>query len=491
MVWFLLLVVLVTGILLVVKWNNFYGLIFALGFVAVEILVLTMIFATAKFGTYQYRTTQEYDIYRWILKVKLNYYDLKRMANLGVWIFCAAMLAVAWKNQEKAGGRRCGVLYGGLFALVSFWILCLNSVRMSGWLYIQIHMGHEGLKALESMIRGGEALLTGACCALPLWRIGCLFAGTRLRIRKKYLAAVWICMAILILIFSLVVLNAPIKYFLWEYRENEFHQLYAFCRNTGLISKIIWLFPMILGIILLLMRFDILKEKSFVKKEWFYRNSVIRINDLRHVFHSYKNTMFSIECMCSGALEEYGKQEPEQALRDILACARSYHAQIGKFLNIYNRAGGRWERFRVQDALYEACKRKGPANGYRLDMEIGTKEDFVYGDYGLVVEMFLNFLNNSDEAILKKNAGDGEIRITVWTEGSLCCISIWDNGEGMDKKTIRNLYTPFYTTKKTFQNWGIGMSQIRKTVDFHSGVIDVGSRQGKYTEFQIALPMDL
>ncbi|MCI9438753.1 MAG: hypothetical protein HFH85_16655 [Lachnospiraceae bacterium] len=47
MIWFLLLVVTVTGILLAVKWNNFYGLIFALGFVALEILVLTMIFTIA------------------------------------------------------------------------------------------------------------------------------------------------------------------------------------------------------------------------------------------------------------------------------------------------------------------------------------------------------------------------------------------------------------------------------------------------------------
>ena len=34
------------------------------------------------------------------------------------------------------------------------------------------------------------------------------------------------------------------------------------------------------------------------------------------------------------------------------------------------------------------------------------------------------------------------------------------------------------------------MSQIRKTVDLHQGFIDVDSRRGEYTEFQIAIPLD-
>lgn len=34
------------------------------------------------------------------------------------------------------------------------------------------------------------------------------------------------------------------------------------------------------------------------------------------------------------------------------------------------------------------------------------------------------------------------------------------------------------------------MSQIRKTVDLHQGFIDVDSRHGEYTEFQIAIPLD-
>ncbi len=491
MVWFLVLIVIVTVALLMVKWNNFYGLVFALAFFAVEILILVIIFSTSKFGSYQFQTRLEYHIYHEILKVKLNYYDLKRIANVGVCFFCTIMLLIAWKNSANRHKVRKVLLYGGMIAFVCFWILFLDSVKMHERIYVAVHTGQVQFERLETVIQQGELLLILACCVLPLWRIGYLIRNTRLQIQKKYLFAVWISTGILIAIFLVIVSNAPMKYFLWNYMSNNFRNLYKFYQHSGFVSKLIWLFPLIVGIILLLARFDILREKSFVKRKWFYRNSMIRINDLRHVFHSYKNAMFSIECMCDTILTEYGKPESKQAVSDVLSCARSYHEQISKFLNIYNRSNAKWDRFQMQDAVQEAKKRIGYAREAPLLVRVETEDDFIYGDYESVVEMFVNLINNAREAILKTERGEGEIRINIWTENMLVCVSVRDNGEGMDKKTLRNLYTPFFTTKKTFQNWGIGMSQIRKTVDSHQGFINVESKLGKYTEFQIAIPMDL
>ena len=491
MVWFLVFLVIVMGAMLAIKWNNFYGLTFAVGFLAVEILILVTIFSTAKFGTYQYQTQIEFEIYHKIRRVKVNYYDLKKMANIGIWLFSAIMLIMAWKNRIKHNRIQNTVLYGGLLGLVSIWMLILDSPRLHEKLYIAEHSGRHLMGSLGPAIQKGELLLVFICCIQPLWRIAYLHRRTRLRIQKKYLLSVFISVSILITIFLMITLSPPIKYFLWSYQSNDFRKLYEFYRDPGFILSFIWLFGLIVGIILLLVRFDILKEKNFVKRKWSYRNSSIRLNDLRHVFHSYKNAMFSIECMCKTAREEYGTPESQKALQDILTCAEGYHGQISKFLNIYNYSDIHWDRFRLQDTLQEARKRVGSAGGISVMLYTETEDDFVYGDWEMVVEMFINLLNNSREAILRGEKGEGEIQIRVWTESMLCCVSILDNGEGMDKSTMRNLYAPFFTTKKTFQNWGIGMSQIRKTVESHQGSIDVDSKVGKYTEFQIALPLDL
>lgn len=491
MVWFLVLIMMISIVLLVVKWNNFYGLTFALGFLAIEILILVIILSAAKFATYPYQTQMEYRIYHEILRIKLNYFDLKRISNFSVWFFSGIMIVIAWKNSVRLHKGKTFLTYGAFFALVSVWILLLDSVKMHEMIYIAVHTGQERMELLKIIIQQGELVLVLACCVLPLWKLGFLIRNTRLQVRKRYLSVVLISTGTLIAVFLCVVLSAPVKYFLWDYEANDFRNLYGFYRTSILMSKFVWLFLFIIVIILLLARFNILKEKSFMKKKWSYRNSVIRVNDLRHVFHSYKNAMFSIECMCDVVLKEYGKPEAEQAARDILSCARSYRQQVSKFLNVYNRSDLQWSRFQMQEAIREATKRVGYTGGIRMEVCAETEDDFIFGDYEAVVEMFVNLMNNSREAILKKEEREGEIRINVWTESMLVCASIWDNGEGMDKKVIRNLYTPFFTTKKNFHNWGIGMAQIRKTIDSHQGFIDVESRPGKYTEFQIAVPLDM
>lgn len=284
-------------------------------------------------------------------------------------------------------------------------------------------------------------------------------------------------------------MNMPVKNFLWGYQPNDFRSLYGFYQNSFLKNQFLWLalFLIIIAIIFCLARFDILREKSFLRKRK-TPNSKISMRDLRHVFHSYKNALFSIECMCNAALEKYGRPEGKEAVENILSCAESYHEQINRFLDIYNRSGLQWDRFSVRDALEAAEKRCG--EGVKFSLRTETENDFIFGDYGAVVEMFVNLFQNAMDAIRAKGTKEGEIQVVVWEEDALACVSIRDNGEGMDKETKKNLYAPFYTTKKTFHNWGIGMSQIRKTVDLHQGFIDVDSRRGEYTEFQIAIPLD-
>ena len=63
-----------------------------------------------------------------------------------------------------------------------------------------------------------------------------------------------------------------------------------------------------------------------------------------------------------------------------------------------------------------------------------------------------------------------------------------DNGCGIDKKMMKRLFKPFASTKKTFNNWGIGLSHVKDVVDAHFGFINVKSKPNEFTEFQIILP---
>ena len=72
--------------------------------------------------------------------------------------------------------------------------------------------------------------------------------------------------------------------------------------------------------------------------------------------------------------------------------------------------------------------------------------------------------------------------------GKYFCISISDNGVGMDDEDIKNIFTPFFTKKEKGIGTGLGLSMVYNIVQQHQGFINVYSRLGIGTCFNIYLP---
>lgn len=69
------------------------------------------------------------------------------------------------------------------------------------------------------------------------------------------------------------------------------------------------------------------------------------------------------------------------------------------------------------------------------------------------------------------------------------CISLEDNGCGMDKATMQRIFEPFFTTKPIGKGTGMGLAMVYGTVSNHHGWVQVKSKLGKGTTFFIFLPM--
>ena len=64
-----------------------------------------------------------------------------------------------------------------------------------------------------------------------------------------------------------------------------------------------------------------------------------------------------------------------------------------------------------------------------------------------------------------------------------------DNGIGIAPEIRDKLFQPFVTTKPTGEGTGLGLSIAYDIVtQQHSGMIEVDSREGEFTEFTIRLP---
>ena len=68
-------------------------------------------------------------------------------------------------------------------------------------------------------------------------------------------------------------------------------------------------------------------------------------------------------------------------------------------------------------------------------------------------------------------------------------ISIRDNGTGIPPEVKEKLFTPFFTTKPAGEGTGLGLSISHDIiVKQHSGLIEVDTQPGEFTEFRIILP---
>ena len=84
--------------------------------------------------------------------------------------------------------------------------------------------------------------------------------------------------------------------------------------------------------------------------------------------------------------------------------------------------------------------------------------------------------------------GSGKIDLTLLDEGSRAIIEVRDNGKGIRKKDLKNVFKPGFTTKK--RGWGLGLSLAKRIVEeYHKGRIYVKSSEvGVGTTFRIEMP---
>jgi PAS domain S-box-containing protein len=106
-------------------------------------------------------------------------------------------------------------------------------------------------------------------------------------------------------------------------------------------------------------------------------------------------------------------------------------------------------------------------------------------DAGKVEQALINLLLNAIEATPEGG------RITVWTrtarKGNRCLeIGVRDTGHGIDRDQMANLFTPFFTSKS--QGSGLGLSNVKRIMEAHSGEVDVRSRKGRGATFILRLP---
>jgi two-component system C4-dicarboxylate transport sensor histidine kinase DctB len=135
-------------------------------------------------------------------------------------------------------------------------------------------------------------------------------------------------------------------------------------------------------------------------------------------------------------------------------------AQIGVQLRLFSRkSSGQLSivpLHSVVDGALEILKPSLRKSGIQLSIEIQPEDIEVRANNVLLQQVLVNLISNGMQAI----DGQAEKKITVEAkpEGSRVVIAVEDTGTGVSDEHVQKIFDPFYTTKKSGQGLGLGLT---------------------------------
>lgn len=110
---------------------------------------------------------------------------------------------------------------------------------------------------------------------------------------------------------------------------------------------------------------------------------------------------------------------------------------------------------------------------------------FIFAEPVRVIQVFSNLIINSYQAM----QGKGTLVISTWEDNRRLICTLKDDGPGIPKEKLPQIFEPFYTTKPPGEGTGLGLYIVRDIVTTLGGTIAVESTMGKETLFTVSFPI--
>ncbi|MBU0599676.1 PAS domain S-box protein, partial [bacterium] len=138
--------------------------------------------------------------------------------------------------------------------------------------------------------------------------------------------------------------------------------------------------------------------------------------------------------------------------------------------------------------LIEDCFKElpqGTLTKIEIKKELAIDLPLMIVDPDRLKQVFLNLIKNAVES-MKEVKGKRKLAVKSKKEGNFVKISISDTGKGVTKEDLKQIFNPFFTTKKST---GLGLAICQRVVNAHQGQIEVKSQVNKGTTFVVKLPI--
>jgi nitrogen fixation/metabolism regulation signal transduction histidine kinase len=116
---------------------------------------------------------------------------------------------------------------------------------------------------------------------------------------------------------------------------------------------------------------------------------------------------------------------------------------------------------------------------------LGDENQHIRFDPVLIEQVMINLLRNAIHA-LEDRKGKW-IEIKTYNQENHTIVEVSDNGKGIPENELKDIFIPFFSTKK--EGSGIGLSLSKQIMSLHHGRISVSSRINEGTSFYLLFKM--
>ena len=220
------------------------------------------------------------------------------------------------------------------------------------------------------------------------------------------------------------------------------------------------------------------------------------------VAHDFNNLLTAISGHCDLLLLRHDQGDPDYAdLVQIHQNANRAAALVGQLLAFSRKQTLRPEVLDLRDTLADLTHLLNRLVGEKITLTLTHEpvQQAIRADKRQLEQVLMNLVVNARDAMPR----GGEIRIeteafhlreamerdrVTWPSGSYVCVKVSDHGHGIPADKLQKVFEPFYTTKRTGEGTGLGLSTAYGIVKQSGGYIFVDSVVGQGTCFTLLFP---
>lgn len=221
-------------------------------------------------------------------------------------------------------------------------------------------------------------------------------------------------------------------------------------------------------------------ERSFEQQSRFVSDASHELRTPISVIKGYANL-----------INRWGKDDPEilqEAVNNILEETDHMSVMIKNLLFLarsdQHRAHIQKQPMSLNDAVRDIAKDLSVTDEkINIITDICDKDMVIDGDPDLIKQMLWIYTENA----VKYSGQEKTITYRVFSDGQYACVSVKDNGCGINKEDLPHIFERFYrvdkSRNKNIPGTGLGLSIAKWIIDVHSGSVEVNSVVGQGTEF--------